>query len=802
MFRNAISNHAAGAAAADVTPLYPERETSPGTQPHPPPSSLPGPAGHTAAGGALPHAAAAPWMERELDLPTLLRLLARQWHLVAGIAALGLLLALALLAQWPRTYTAEAVILIDPDSQPKVEFEELLTGTAPNDQRISSEILVLQAPDLAASVTETLRLADHPDFNPALPQTLPPYAIWRALPAEWLGAAKRWLGLAEPERPLTPEAQLENSAARILAAFASRLEVERIGRSNAVRVAVASHDAELAADTANAIADRYLADQLQAKHTATAVAGAWLDKRVAQLRENAEAAERAVEAYRVETGLIDANGTTILTQQFAELNTQLISARTETAATRARLSQVQGQLNRTGDALAAAEVLSSPLIHRLKEQEVEVLRKRADLAQEYGPKHPRMLGIQAELSDIQEKIAAEVHQIVVGLSNAVAVAQAQEAAIAAAVRQAEAAAAEQGKAQVRLNALEREAEASRTLLQTFLQRMKQVGDQGDIQRPDARIIARATPPEDASHPQSALVLSGFGLGSLLLGLLVACLLALRERGLGNHGFLGSPAVRACLGLPVLATMPELRIPRATLPADQTTEAPYGPYAEAVRMAAAGTGGAKAILVTGAGAGEGKTSLALALARTLAAQGDRVLLIDTDLRRSGLSIALGLDAAPGLAETLLATGGEPAIPFASDRVPGLKVLPAGRSAARHAAAGQSGDRLRPLLDNWREHFDRIVLDSAPAPLVAQTADHARLADATLLTVRWRETSAGSALEAVQRLREAGALLAGVVLTRVDPRRSPAAAAEYGIHTAREPGTAYPAEHRQRRHAAIR
>ena len=766
MFRNATSEPSRSQAGG-VTPLYPGPSDAASGQANPsavPPAvpSAGSPAGRSPSTGTAERHHAS-WLEREWDFPGLAAALWRQRLAVCGVTAAGLLLAALLLAQWPRAYTAEAVILLDPASQPRVEFEELLTGASPDDQRLGSEILVLRAPDLAGEVVTRLGLPRHPDFNPDLPQHLPPYAFWRALPSGWLAAPRRWLGLAAPEPPLAPEARLEKQSTRILSAFADRLTVERIGRSHAVRVAITSHDAGLAADAANALADRYLAGQLQAKHAATAFAGAWLDRRVADLRERVETAERAAEEYRASTGLIDANGLTVNMQQLAELNTQLVKARGETAAARARLAQVQAELRQHGDALSAAEVLSSPLIHRLKEQEVEVLRQRADLNQEFGPKHPRMLSVEAELKDIQGKIAAEVRQIVAGLGNAVAVASAQESALAAALHRAEAEAAEQGKAQVRLNALEREAEASRGLLETFLQRARQASDQQAIQKPDARIIARAIPPEEPSAPRQAAVLGGSGFVSLLLGLGLALLLSLRERG-----FHTAAALRAQSGLPVLGLVPRVRARRGAHPADAVADTPLAPLSEAVRMVAAGLGNAQVVLVTAATPDEGKSTLALALARTLALQGGQVLLVDADLRRAGLSAWFGYDRMAGLADMLHAPDRWP-LPLAADRVGGLQFLPAGSPNARADMAGQDGTALAGLLPQWRERFSHIVLDAAPVLLASDVRGQASLADGTVLAVRSRRTAAALVGEAVTALDQAGGNLLGSVLTQVDARQ---------------------------------
>ncbi len=234
-----------------------------------------------------------------------------------------------------------------------------------------------------------------------------------------------------------------------------------------------------------------------------------------------------------------------------EINTRLIAARSEAAAARARLAQVKNLVNREGDALSAAEVLSSPLIHRLKEQEVEVLRRKADLSQEYGPRHPRILGIEAELADVRDRIMAEVQQIVAGLKNKVAVAVAQEQALARDLSRLEGKTAVQNQAEVRLRALEREAQASRNLLETFLARVKETSHQEAIQCSDARILSPALPPSKPSSPREILILAAAAMAAMLLSAIYVLAAASRVRGIDDASM-----VRERLGLRVLALVPK------------------------------------------------------------------------------------------------------------------------------------------------------------------------------------------------------------------------------------------------------
>src|SRR3546814_2899518 len=144
---------------------------------------------------------------------------------------------------------------------------------------------------------------------------------------------------------------------------------------------------------------------------ATESANVWLDERIAELRNKVEASERATEEYRRQNGLYETRNDQVTAQQVSELNTQLILAETERASSESRLVQAEGVNRGEAPYQSLPEVVNSPLIQGLRQRQVEVERQYAEMSATFGPQHPRMEDIRAQLKDIKSKIGREVGKI-------------------------------------------------------------------------------------------------------------------------------------------------------------------------------------------------------------------------------------------------------------------------------------------------------------------------------------------------------------------------------------------------------
>ncbi len=702
----------------------------------------------------------------ETDPRELWQKLWRRKTVIIAIAVVVTTFAAALIFSATPRYTAEAYVMIDPRRTHVVAVEDVLSGLTPDTETVQSEVEVLRSRGLAEKTVDKLGLDLDPEFNSAL---RPPGFLKRVLnPRSWLPAS--WFPRPVEEK-VDPVKRKQIERAAVVNAFLDRLSIAAQGRSRVIRIAFESEDPAKAADAANTLAEFYIVAQLEAKFEATQRANTWLAERIDELRKQVTASEQAVEEFRAKAGLVKGSGdTTVTAAQISELNSQLITARAQQAEAEARLRQVQAAMSSGAGIDTIGEVLASPLIQQLRQQQSEVERRLADLSQQYGERHPKIVSAKAELAGIDAKIRIETEKIVQGLRNDVAVAQAKVASLSGSLAQLEHKAGQLGQSQVQLDALEREAAANRTLLENFMGRAKEIGSQGSFQEADAQIISRAEIPIVPSYPKKTILLGMSLIGSLFLGVIVAFGLELLD-----HGFRSSEQIEQATGVAPLGLIPALKGLRnlGKVPEEYIVERPTSAFAESIRslrtslMLSDVDRPPKIILVSSSTPREGKTSTVIALGRLMAGVGQRVVVMDCDLRRPRAHKMLKLQGGPGLVDHLAGEASLEEI-IQKDPLSPLRFIAAGRAAPSPPDLLGS-DQMRRLLKEVGERYDFVLLDSAPVLAVSDTRMLARLADKVVFLVRWAETRREVAVNGLRHLREAGASIAGVALTLVDVRK---------------------------------
>jgi polysaccharide biosynthesis transport protein len=713
-----------------------------------------------------PRPASLPPIPGEVDLQEVLRKVWRRKALIVGVTIALTVIAALIIFQITPLYTAYSVVMINDRHTQVVDVEAVVSRLAGDVETIESETEVIKSRGIAAKTVDTLHLQESPEFNGAL---RPPNVV-KALfdPRSWI--PEYWLGGG-----VSAKEEVERRRARIVDTFLGKLDVSPVGRSRVIRITFTSESPRTAAAVANQVADFYIISQLEAKFEATRRANEWLSGRLAELREVVNQAERAVEEFRQESGLIQGQGATLKSQEISELNAQLVVERTKGAEAEARLRQVERLLDSPGGARAVSKVLQSELIQALREQQAEVDRRGAELAQEYGEKHPTLANIRAEAENLRQKIADEVDRLVQGVRNEVDVARAREGALAAALSRLRGQVGQANNDEVTLRALEREAEASRALLENFLARSKETGSQESFQQADATVISRADVPETPSYPRKKLLLIAAVAGAGFLGLMLALGVEMLD-----HGFRSMEQIERYMGAPPLGLVPKID-GLAKLrcgPDTQVLEKPTSAYAEAIRSLYIGlvlSGGEqppKTILVASALPREGKTAIALSLVQVLASAGHRVVLVDCDLRQPTAHKAFGVSSQPGLVEALVGKRSLEEI-LAIDPRSGARLVPAGEPVPNPADLLGSPQMTR-LLAELAEDHDFVILDSPPVLAVSDARVLARLVDRTVFLARWAGTRRERVIAGWRQLVEAGGKVAGVALTLVDVRRH----AQYG------------------------
>jgi len=695
------------------------------------------------------------------------RVVWRGKYLILASVVLALVPTALWLQQTTPLYTATALVVIDaPEAtdalvdRPMVDTRARLTESV-----IQTEVQIITSKLLAQRVVDKLRLAEDPEFNPRLrkPQPLAAF-LARLNPKTWLASL-----VSTPAQPLSAQARLANDNAAVVQTFQSRLHASMQRRSFLISVSFVSENREKAAHIANTVTELYVTDRLEASFEEAQRLNAWLAERLESLKRDVNVAETAVEEYRAAHNLRrkGERGSTPTDQEVAELNSRLVIARAEMAPRRARLEQVRA-LTRSQAALEASpDVMNSPMVQRLREQETQLLREMTEASKIYGERHPRMVGFRADLDQLRAKTAAEIEKIVAALSNEVEAAQAAITTLERQLAAVQARSNQAGEAEVRLRELERQADASRSLYEGFLARFMRDADRNGIRRANARIISDADVPGGATFPRKGFTLNLVFMLSLTFGLALVFLLDRLDNTIRS-----SDEAEELAGVPAVAIVPRISgEPREAL--RSVLDKPRSALADAVRtlrvsldLAADQGHRAKHLLVTSSVPREGKTFVTLCLAAMYTKADERVLLIDSDVHRPRLHTLLDVPAENGLVQVLAGKAAAEDVILRQVH-PGMDFMPAGHLS--NVADLISEQRFGALIDELTKRYDRIVIDSPPVLAVADARILSRLVDKVVYLVHWDSTPRDAIRTGLELLRGVGAPLHGIVLSQVNRKK---------------------------------
>jgi exopolysaccharide transport family protein len=668
--------------------------------------------------------------------------------------------------------------MIDTRKHDVTNVNEVLSGLPDDSSVVDTEVEILKSRSLAGRVAQSLKLDQDPEFNPKLKK---PSLIQNILegPANAVHALFKASAPQQSVNANAAAAELESrrTLEGVVDSLLKRLTVRRSGLTYVIGINFESVDPTKAALIANAFADDYLLEQLDAKFEATKQASTWLQDRLGELRGQVEQAETAEAQYRAANGLMSAVGSNLTEQEISNLNQQLALAQANEAEEDAKVRTAKQQLanGSNGEDLGAA--LDSEVIKGLRAQRAQVSANLADLQTKYGNRHPEVQRVQRQLADIDAQIQLEINRNISNLDAQTQVARQRVASIQGSLNKARGTLAGDNEAAVKLNELDRNANAVRTLYESFLDRFKQTTSEQGMEESDARVVSHAKIPTSPSYPQKGL--------NVLLGLMIGILLGIGAIFVAealDSGVATSEDVERFFNVPSLGSVPLLSSietrENGLSPTEVIVEKPLSGFAEAFRNLRTSMiysrvdKPVRVVAVASALPGEGKTTTAFCLGRTMAMSGSSAVVVDCDLRRRNINRLLGDEPQVGLMEVLAGAATlDEALVF--DRVSGAWFLPLARSTFTPKDLF-GGAAMNNLLVELKKRFEFVVLDTAPVIPVADTRSLAPKADAIVLLAQWRKTPRKAVQTAIDLLRSVGADVSGVALTQVDVREQ----AKYG------------------------
>lgn len=693
---------------------------------------------------------------RAVTLSDLMRTLWRRRKLIAAIVLPLMIVTLVIVKQIAPTYTAEGAMVI---ASRKFMIPELETVTMPTGDMaiVRSEVSVLRSRILLQNVANKLHLDTVPEFNATLRG--PDESLLTLLdPRIYINRLFAQAPTTAPDKSALIAASIEDTLNR-------NLDVGNDSRDYVATIRYRGLDPVLSANIVNTLMQEYLAQYMQSKLAATVGANSSLDRRAQELRRDVEEADAKVEDFSTKNGLLETRLGSVSSQQLNDLNTQLSNARSDRAAAEARYAQAMGLQRNGGTSASSSDVLASPLIQQLRAKEAQLASQENDIATRLGPNHPDRQSAERQLNDIRRSISVEVGKVVASIRGDVDVARSREQSLTQKIAQVEGTARTSSDAQSQLQRLKDDADGKRKIYNEFLLRIAQTAKPDDQQQADARVISSATPPIWPSNPrifQIVLLTGVVGTLASFAGILLHAEL--------DHGYENLGEFRSATGRVGFAAVPFVRRRgRKRIWHRYVIDHPHSAFAETLRgfrarlQAIGRYRPAKTVLITSAEIGEGKSSIALAFSRLTARDGQRVLLIECDLRRPTLGSVL---TPSNVSEFSGVVGGQ--TPWRDgvrvDQASGLHYLVTERSVG-NVSQILEGDGLSRILREAAADYDFIVVDSPPVMRVPDAILLSHQVDIVGLVVCWKRTRRREVAEALRRLDMHGDKVFGLILNKV-------------------------------------
>jgi len=724
---------------------------------------------------------------QDLSFTQAVRVLRKRKGLIYKTAAVCFLLTLAVSFLIHPKYKSLAVVEIEHDESNALETSlgaNTPAGAVPDDAKVQvqTEVTILQSDDLALETIEKVNYEQHESLK------------------------------RKPQEVGLPLAQAPIIRKQVLKKFASRLTVSPREGTRIILVGFTDRDPKYAALVASTLLDQFVQDRLKRMNSSTLQATEWIGNQIADINKRLEDSQKALYEYQRQSGLVSlpssatssagtagAGGSTIRSpavDRLLQLNQSLVAAQTDRISKEAIYKTVQSGNPDTVASVAASQLASNPTedptqaamftgLMSLRQQQNALRVQLTNASQIYGAKNPHLLDLHRQMQELDRQIKEEVASIISRANLDYQTSLKNETGLKEAYNQALRESGEADGKEGHMSVLQQEADSARALYEDLYTKLAQAKLSVGTQAAQVAVISKPLPPSDPNYPKPIL----YGLVSIIAGLFIGIALAFVAEGMDDT-VTSADEVEAVSDVPVLASIPQSgsvsRRAKKSALASLTEEeiqagsivvnSPESHAAEAFRLLRngllrpVGSEVLRKLLITSPLTAEGKSVVAYNLGCSLARAGERVLIIDANLRNPSLHAFAKVENARGLSNWL--SNGADSLQqliAPAKTVPNLFVLPSGPEIKNLSDHFQSA-RFEELLQTAGSQFQYVLFDSPAFMLVSESSALAQRLDATLIVVESGKTTRQVLQKMMQQCKRLGIPVLGAVLNRVNTSSS--------------------------------
>ncbi len=657
-------------------------------------------------------------------------------------------------------YKGSAQILINLEKNPTMTFSEgdvAYLQMKDSDDYFRTQIEILNSRGFADKVVNKLLLDKNPYYLEK--KSKPDNGITNKIKDT---VFMLFPGRTKPYNPFPESLAQREIDPELVDIILSEMRVETGKEGNIIKIHYLSENPNVAVAMANGIAAAYIEHNMYIRIKPFRDAVEWLSARMVELRAKVESSERTLQKYKEERGIASfETRENIIAQKLQELVSEVVKIEGRRQEAEIRYNQIKSVIDSPELLATVPDVMNNLVIQGLRIEELRIKKDISELSEKYGPRHPHMMKVVSELNTVQKNLVEEARKMLSAAKTEYEIAKSRETSLKRALDEQKHEFLDLSRKSIEFNVIAGESESNKLFYEMLLKKLQEASLSSGINISNAQIIDNAVTPKFPVSPRRRLYIFLAAIAGVFGGVFAAFFVDYLDDTIK-----GQADVYSILGLPFLGLVPAAK---GTGPLYITAD-PRSVMAESFRtirtsvILSSVDKPPKVIVITSTFPKEGKTTIASNLAVAMAQMGERVLLIDADMRKPYIDKVFGVDNSIGISNVIARNSDFPDAVRTMPDFPNLSILPGGRIAPDPSEL-LSSSLMKDLLNGLRDRFDRIIIDSPPLGAVSDPLILSSLADSVIMVIWGGVTGKDFVKKSVQSLKGVNAKILGVVINNL-------------------------------------